>query len=235
MNRERSLTCLLYPTFSRTTTPYLPTPPELDKLLAEIRQLTQQYKAGDRQSFVAFRTLVDRLLRLTVLKQEGGVTLVSLKGGGERLALGGWKGPHDPLPLNDGRYLRLAITLELAPTPEGARLKVYESSFQYQMDPGGQQWIFRYDYLRHPPEPHPGAHLQIRARLLERRFLRRAPTIERIHFPTSRVSLEAVIRLLVQEFEVPCNEPDLWRPALAESERLFFEIAHIPLSGPGHS
>jgi hypothetical protein len=89
----------------------LPTLPDLDKHLGEIRQLTEKYKAGDRQSFTAFRDLVDRLLRLTILKPEGGVMLIAARGAGERLALGGWKGPDDPLPLNDGRYLRLAITL----------------------------------------------------------------------------------------------------------------------------
>lgn len=45
--------------------------------------------------------------------------------------------------------------------------------------------------------------------------------------------LEGVIRLLVEEFGVPCNQPPaIWRPVLAEAERAFLEIAHQPLSGP---
>lgn len=61
--------------------------------------------------------------------------------------------------------------------------------------------------------------------------MRRGQTLERIHFPTSRVPLEAVINLLATDFRVRCNEqPELWRPVLAESERRFFQIAHIPLS-----
>jgi hypothetical protein len=59
--------------------------------------------------------------------------------------------------------------------------------------------------------------------------------MERIHFPTGRVSLEAIIRLLADQFNTPCREdPDLWRPVLAETERAFLEIANRPLAGPDH-
>lgn len=104
---------------------------------------------------------------------------------------------------------------------EGSRLKVKTSSFQYQLDPEGEKWVFRYDYLREPPEPHPAAHLQIRGGLIEA-CLPDARALERVHFPTHRVSLEAVIRLLVEEFAVPTSEPrHVWRPVLAESESAF--------------
>lgn len=187
--------------------------------------------AGNRQSFDSFREMVSLLLGLTVMKTGGGVRLVSLKSREERFVVGGWKGPTDPVPLNDGRYLRLAITLELMATPEGPRLKSFDSSFQYQLDREGEHWIFRYDYLRYPPGQHPPAHFQIRAKLTERSVLRQGQTLERIHFPTSRVPLEAIIHLLATQFGIKCNEPpEIWRPVLAESERLFFEIAHIPLS-----
>jgi hypothetical protein len=144
---------------------------------------------------------------------------------------------HEPagaLPLNDGRFLRLHVTLSLEDTPEGRRLKVLKSSFQYQVDQQGERWIVRYDYLREPgPDPHPQAHVQIRGALLEAGVPARRGLLEHVHFPTGRVSVEAVIRLLADQFSVPCNEqPEVWRPVLAESERLFQEIAHRPLSGP---
>lgn len=165
------------------------------------------------------------------MRSKGGVRLFSLENQGKRFVVGGWKGPDDPVPLNDGRYLRLAITLELVDTPKGPQLKVFESSFQYQLDRDGEHWIFRYDYLRHPASQHPPAHFQIRAKLTEQSILRRGQTLERVHFPTSRVSLEAVIHLLATQFGVRCNQPpEIWRPVLAESERLFFQIAHISLS-----
>ena len=126
-----------------------------------------------------------------------------------------------------GCYLRLSITLYVAPTSEGRRLKVAESSFQYQTDRDGKNWVFRYDYLRNPPHEYPGAHLQIRGDLSERVLSQGA--LEKIHFPTWRISLESVIRLLADQFHVPCNTPrELWRPVLAESERAFAEIAHKP-------
>jgi hypothetical protein len=206
-------------------------PPDLLALMGEVRDLTRRYMAGTHESFTAFRDLADLLLRLTVLAPRGVVRLAQ----GRRpdtLVLGGWRGPDDPLPLRDNRYLRLSITLFLAQTPEGHRLKVLDSSYQYQADRDGGQWVFRYDYLRTPPYPHPAAHLQIRGGLAGG-VLSAGTSIERFHFPTGRVSLEAVIRLLADQFQVPCSEPpEIWRPVLAESEQAFLAIARRPLSGP---
>jgi hypothetical protein len=188
--------------------------------------------AGSPESFVAFRDLVSLLLNLTILAPQGGVTLASGPRTDVRV-LGGWGGPEDPLPLNDGRFLRVSVTLLLAPTKDVLRLKVEESSYQYQMDTEGERWIFRYDYLRHPRHPYPASHLQIRGRLFEDCLPERTP-LERIHFPDSRVPIEAVIRVLAEQFGVPCHQPpEIWRPVLAESERTFLGIAHRPLSGAG--
>jgi hypothetical protein len=130
--------------------------------------------------------------------------------------------------LNDTRFLRLSASLFIEPTDEGPRMKVRNSSYQYQLDRDGDRWLFRYDYLRVPYGTEPPAHLQLHGQLaiLDR-------PLDRIHFPTGRVTIEAVIRLLADQFAVPCEtEPEVWRPVLAESERLFLEMAHHPLSGP---
>ena len=184
-------------------------------------------------SFDAFRELSDFLLRLTVLTGSGGLRLLYLKGGPrDNAVLEGWTGPS-LLPLNDGRLLRFSMSLYLAPHEGGTRLKVEKSVYQYQLDQDGERWIFRYDYLRHATEPHPAAHLQIRGALIEGTVAPVRETLDRVHFPTGRVSLEAVIRLLVEQFGVRTNEEsEIWRPVLAESERVFEEIAHRPLSGP---
>jgi hypothetical protein len=169
------------------------------------------------------------LLRLTILAPEGGVRFSAGPRGTADLVLGGWGGPDDPLPLRDGRYLRLTVRLYIAPPAEQHRLKVAQSSFQYQLDREGDRWVFRYDYLRIPPDLHPAAHLQINGRLAEE-SLQPARPLSRIHFPTSRVSLEAVIRLLADEFGTPSGtEHDVWRPVLSETERAFLQIAHYPL------
>lgn len=107
-----------------------------------------------------------------------------------------------------------------------------KAGYQYQVDQDGECWVFRYDYVRIPPEPHPGAHLQIRGNLVED-CLPLGVSLERIHFPTMHISLESVIRLLADGFGVPCNgPPEIWRPVLAESERLFLDIAHRPTTSP---
>jgi len=135
--------------------------------------------------------------------------------------------------LNDGRFLRFAMSLYLEPYGRETRLKVEKSVIQYQIDEDGDRWIFRYDYLRHATEPHPGAHLQIRGALSESSVVPLRETLERVHFPTGRVSLEAIIRLLVEQFGLRTNEdPALWRPVLAASQEEFLRIAHQSVSGP---
>jgi hypothetical protein len=110
---------------------------------------------------------------------------------------------------------------------------VRKSAFQYQEHRDDKtSWIFRYDYLRQPPEREPGAHLQINGSLA-RAVLPEDKPLGRVRFPTMRVSLEAIIRLLVEEFGVPCNESvNVWRPALDQTERVFFGIQHLPLRSP---
>jgi len=205
--------------------------PDLPAYLGRVRELTTQYQAGAPEGFDAFRELADLILRITILAGHGGVRLAQ----GPRpntLVLGGWNGPTDPLPLVNDRYLRVAVTFVRGRVEEGHRIKVVESSYQYQVDPEGRDWVFRYDFLRHPPDPHPASHLQINGEAPPE-YLPPGVSLARIHFPTDRVSLEAVIRLLVDQFAVPTNEEtEVWRSVLAESEAPFLGIRHRSLSGP---
>ena len=106
------------------------------------------------------------------------------------------------------------------------------SSMQYQLDLEGQRWIFRYDYNRQRPDAHPSNHLHVRGCLSDN-CLPKGKLLERIHFPTHRFTLEAIIRLLIEEFQVKAIQPEaIWRQALAESEAAFPEIAHQATSGP---
>lgn len=207
-------------------------PPDLLFILGEVRQLSEKYKTGGPDAFTAFRDLIALLLNLTITPSYAMARLTVGPRGTDIQVLGGRSGPGDPLPLNDDRYLRLTMTLSLVQAEGHQFLKAMDSSYQYQLDEGGDRWVFRYDYRRVPPDPYPAAHLQIRARPHEE-FLPADRQFERIHFPSGRVSVEAVIRLLADQFGVPCNRsPELWRPILAESEKIFYEIAHLPLSGP---
>jgi hypothetical protein len=167
---------------------------------------------------------------LTVRAGNEGVRIVRGPRGGDRLLIEGFLDGR--VRLNDDRFLRLSITLFREPYRDGHRLKVEQASYQYQIDGPGDHWIFRYDYLRVPDEPHPASHLQICGGLHEDIALPHGP-LERVHFPTGRVSVEAVLRLLIEQFGVTPNEnADVWRRVLAESERAFERVASRPLSGP---
>lgn len=208
-------------------------PRSVPELLSEVRGYTDGFKAGDDNSARAFRDLVSLLLGLTIAAPGHAPRLTYLKGGTrDQSILGGTPAPTDPLKLTDGRFLKITVFLHLAETENGRRLKVRDSSYQYQLDSDGRDWVFRYDYKRDPEHQYPPAHLHVRGALNSDALPIKLP-LERIHFPTPRVSLEAVIRLLAEGFGVPCNEPpEVWRPVLAEAEHLFSEIAHQPISGP---
>ena len=207
-------------------------PPDLQPLLAEIRALTQRYMAGvNPGSFHAFRDLVQLLLSKSILP-TGAATRLTKGPRPDVHVLGGWNGPTDPLPLTNGNFLGLAMKLSLRNTEEGPRVKVETSKFQYQLDKEGDRWVFRYDYVREPPDPHPSAHVHVRGSLTEQ-CLAHKQTLDDVHFPTNRISIESVIRLLIEQFNVPpSSPPEIWRPLLAESEALFMKIAHTSLSGP---
>jgi hypothetical protein len=188
---------------------------------------------GERSPF-AFCELCNLLLHATILpRHRPGLRLYE----GDRrytYLLGGQPEHQAPLLLTDGRYLHLVMTLFIEKTRDGARLKVDDSAYQYQIDQAGERWIFRYDYERRPPTPHPATHFHIRGNLSES-CLPPGVSLEKIHFPAIRISLEAVIRLLIEQFKVPMNERNRdWRAMLAESEEAFMRIAHRPLSGPSY-
>ena len=84
-------------------------------------------------------------------------------------------------------------------------------------------WIFRYDYQREPPEgyAYPRAHLHVNA----------APGpysggkhFKDLHIPTGpRVTVEDVVRHLLDEHEVPAISPH-WQEVLAGARDAFEEI-----------
>lgn len=157
------------------------------------------------------------------MKEDGHLALADFAGGkgrAQRLI----RGSNGPLPLRDGNFLRLTISLYSEETEEGPRLKTWQSAFQYQRDREGKDWIFRYDYLRSPEGSYPAAHVQIRGEH------------ERVHFPTMRVPLEAIIRCLANDFNVECAEPpEIWKYVLHHTEIDFLEIHHPPVSCPNPS
>lgn len=188
-----------------------------------------------------FRDLVQLLLTSTILAPaDPGVRLYFPGTDRKEGVLGGATGsPLRPMRLTNGYYLRITMSLAIEQTDKGPRLKTRKSSIQYQAEaqPGTDEWLFRYDYLRDQATsgPHPQAHVQIKGSADVPGMLPADRRLERIHFPTRRMPLEGVIRLLAEErqFAVPTREPrDVWRAMLAASESAFIEIAHEADLGP---
>lgn len=206
-------------------------PPDPDFLLGEIRRWNSTIRAGGPEALSAFHKLTNCILNITIAAPGSTLKLIKLPRDATKAALGG-RSAREPLRLNDGRYLRVSARLYLDQGSTPNFLKVEETSYQYQLDLDGDGWIFRYDYLRNPPHAYPASHLQINGQLTEAaRF--DGLSLKSLHFPTGRVSIEAVIRLLIEQFQVPSNNPpEIWRPVLAESERDFLRVAHQALSGP---
>lgn len=100
--------------------------PDASALCADVRELTRRSKAGGRPSFAAFEDLVALLLRTTILHPSGVVRLSYSGNDRDQATVGGLRHILDPLPLNDGRLLRLTIDLFLArDDPRGPLLKEF--------------------------------------------------------------------------------------------------------------
>jgi hypothetical protein len=210
----------------------------LEAKLAEIRRCATRYKAGTRDSFTATLDLYQALLSATVMDDGEAVKLQAVEDGSSDRAITG-RGLR-AVKLRDGKYLRILVSMRLVDDgPVGIRLKVMDSSYQYQvgasLDPADDEIVFRYDYTRQPPghDVHPLAHLNIYGIPLVADSLPQKKTLARIHFPTGRVSIEAVIRCLIEQYKVPTRaNASEWRQMLACSEEEFLKIAHQPRSGP---
>jgi hypothetical protein len=110
-----------------------------------------------------------------------------------------------------------------------AFLRTSMSLFQYQLDEAGDDWVFRCEYKREPDpgDSRPVGHLHVRGQLSSAGVLARKQTLDRVHFPCGRPTVESVIRLLIDDFGVLSDAPDdIWRPLMAETEREFLRVAH---------
>jgi hypothetical protein len=201
----------------------------------EVRSLFESIKAGTNKSFEAWAQLATKLVSCSVAAGGQVITARHARGGGVRNLSPGWTLEAEPLRLRNGKWLRLSQVLVLDETPNGMRMKVAEASYQYMLTedgrlagtPEAESWVFRYDYLRTREDDHPPGHLHVSGLPSCPEALEGATydTLARIHFPTDRISLEAVIRLLVTQFGVT-PAVDAWDEILMESERCFAEIAH---------
>jgi hypothetical protein len=202
---------------------------DVNAACSRVREFSKLYLSGQiPESFEAVRNLLQFLLQITVLAPSEILRLTSVKYRATERVLGV---EGQPLRLNNDRYLRVSSILRMDETPAGRKLRAYETTYQYQLDQGRHRWIFRYEYLRRPDDPHPGAHLHVRATPIEDCQI--AKPFERLHFPTGRPTIEWVIRLLIDQFQLtPNTDNAFWRPVLTASENFFLDHHHRPSSGP---
>ena len=210
--------------------------------LADAKKLTGRFKKGTKNSAKAFRELVQLWLTLTVLKEGEVVHCTSPKKKAKKKAkdvffISGMD--SKPLRLRNGRYLWLSfnLVLEDSARKEGPKrlLKVVKSAAWYAMDRACKRLVFRYEYIRTPDQDYPysGSHLHVHGTLDEESVLPENRPLYKVHFPASRVPLEAIIRLLIEDFGVPPrDDEEVWRPVLAWTEEEFRKIAHEQVSGP---
>jgi hypothetical protein len=210
---------------------------DLPALLSKARSLTDEYMAGGDQAFIAYRRLLTFILRLTVMEADHGLAVRRFSGDPVKRLIASWEGPHVPLRLTNGAHLRFSIQAFLGETtkaPGVKVLKVAKEDFQYQLDVTGRDWMFRYEYEREHSSRHPPSHVHVRGEMKrDLMVLGTGKPLEKVHFPTGRVSVPAVVRLLVEQFGLKCGSPShVWRPVLAQVEDDFFAIAHHAPSGP---
>jgi len=182
---------------------------------------------GGRDAPYHLSELFGHLVRLTVLEPSNNGAFKISQGGGSKptYVISGWNDDLIPVPLRDGNYLKCLLSLGVSDSRK--RLYVAKASYQYQMDAfaSSKNWIFRYDYIGEPKDIHPPSHLQLRGSLAED-VLPKIKPLERIHFPTRRVSFESILRMLIVDFDVGANaKEDIWREAFAASEEEFLKIA----------
>lgn len=134
----------------------------------------------------------------------------------------------EPMRLANGSYLYAYQRLGLR-RPE-RYLTTLEYHYVYQRTDDDDSWIFRYEYQREPGDkyPYPLAHLHLNA--VPEGYPGPKP-FPRLHMPTGRVTIEAVVRHLLDEHAVPALSPN-WREMLSAAEGAFKEIQRRRLLNP---
>jgi hypothetical protein len=107
---------------------------------------------------------------------------------------------------------------DVAPNSDAqAQWRVHSRAYSYELTaPDGRDFA-RYDWH---PQGQDGEDGAIDWPHLHARGYTRPVDVSRMHLPTGRVSLEAVIRLAIRDFKVPPRRPD-WQQVLASSEQTF--------------
>ena len=128
--------------------------------------------------------------------------------------------------------LKLSVTHVFAivaaePERSRERWRVTTRMYEYSLLDRDETELLVYhwqpDADRTYPHLHVSAALSVRRRALEDK---QAIDLDGLHLPTGRVSLEAIVRMLIDEFEIAARYPEAdWRRRLEETEAVFRDAA----------
>ena len=126
-----------------------------------------------------------------------------------------------PLPLTNGHYLYIYNLLGLR--RKERYLTTLEYRYVYQATPDDESWIFRYEYVREPPEPYPYAREHVHVNASPASYTGAEP-FQGLHLPTGRrITIERLVRHLMAEHGIDPISPD-WEQAITEAETHFRDI-----------
>lgn len=117
----------------------------------------------------------------------------------------------DPLPLNSGRIgtVKLVLGHQFRVVKDGEGWHVSTTAYRYHLLDGSDRELIGWHW-------HPGTvtypHVHVDA----------GPIHRRVHVPTGRVSIESVLRMLVNDMDVPTIRED-FREIFEDAERKFIE------------
>jgi hypothetical protein len=179
-----------------------------------VRTLVKKMSGTRHHNPSDFAELIDRLLKVTVLQQGHSISYIPIsKNSGTVCSRKG-----EALPLNNGKFLKLVM--DYGPDSSSNQdSKLQYACVQYQFDHvrHSNKFIFRYDFDIDPEADHPVSHLQIRGQLAEKPVKK---PLEEIRFPLVKVTIESILKLLVNDFGIVPNNPN-WRHTLKFSEDAF--------------
>lgn len=126
-----------------------------------------------------------------------------------------------PLPLTNGDYLFLYNLLGLR--RKERYLATLEYRYTYQATPEDASWIFRYEYVREPPDPYPYAKQHVHVNATPTPY-RGAASFPGLHLPTGRrVTIELLVRHLIAEHGlVPISHQ--WEQVVSDAEAHFRSV-----------
>ncbi len=128
-----------------------------------------------------------------------------------------------PLHLTAGQYIRLIETAD--PEDERGPIKVSTVRYFYVLATETDEEILSFHWtsgaaVEGGPEEVSFPHLHIGPALIGTQPVIRPKNLRKAHIPTGRVSLEAIIRLAIEEFGVTPLHPR-WQEILARTEGAF--------------